>query len=73
VTDTDESVLDNVAGKTTSPVFCSFADHSQFSQAVPCMKWGWLLSCLIRWDLSSEIFCVLCSWQCLYFIQNKLL
>jgi hypothetical protein len=31
--DSDESLLDNVAGKTTSPVFCNCADRSQLSPA----------------------------------------
>jgi len=41
---------DSMAGKSGSTTPATVQNHLQGNQALPFIKWGWMLSCYMEWD-----------------------
>jgi hypothetical protein len=74
VTGSDDSGWYHMTGESNRLPHCCYCPaHSQLSLALPCIKWDWLLSCLIEWHTSSNMKSVWCFRKCVYFIKNKII
>jgi len=71
VTGSDDSEWYQMTGKSASPLLL-LPSWLSAQSALPCIKWDWLLSCLIDWHSSSNMRSVWCFRKCVYFIQNKI-